>query len=213
MGTMDCAQWNEAIGAILDGEDPGIDPALVDAHVARCPDCAAHREFVHGLRRAALREAEPQPDLAPRVVKAAKVADGTRTWSIPRGVLAVCAIEVVALSMPDLFGAGASHDTRHLGAFTFAYGVLLLVVVARPARARTMLPVALMLGLALAVTAVVDLVAGTVPLVNETLHVPELVSVVMVWMLAAPGRVRRSGGDRLRVRAPLRAVDRAEDVA
>lgn len=215
MHPMDCERWHEAIGAILDGEDPGMDPALVDAHLARCPDCAAHREFVHGLRRAGLRAAEPQPDLAPTVVKAARVADGTRTWSIPRGVLAVCAVEVVALSLLDLFAGDASHDTRHLGAFTLAYGVLLLVVVARPARARAMLPVALMLGLALAITAIVDLATGRVPLVNEALHIPELVSVAMVWLLAAPGRERGSGGVGVLVPAPAprRTVDRIEDTA
>ena len=187
-----------------------MDPALVDAHVARCPDCAAHRDFVHDLRRAGLRAAEPQPDLAPDVVKAARVADGTRTWSIPRGVLAICALEVAVLSIIDLVSGDVSHDTRHLGAFTLAYAVMLFVVVARPARARAMLPVALLLGLALAITTVVDFATGRVPLVNEGLHIPELVSVAMIWLLAAPGRRRDDdvvGDGGVRLRSRLRAVD------
>ena len=36
--------------------------------------------------------------------------------------------------------------------------------------------------------AVGDIAAGTIPLVNEATHLPELVSVVLVWLLAAPSR-------------------------
>lgn len=205
---MECEGWREAIGAMADGEDPGVDPMLVDAHVDSCSGCSAHRDFVHSLRRAGLRTAESQPDLADRVVRAARIGDGTRTWSIPRGVLAICALEVVALSLIDLLSADASHDTRHLGAFTMAYGVVLVIVAVRPARARAMLPVAVLLGLALAITAVFDLATGSVPFVNEALHVPELVSVAMIWLLAAPVTVRaRASGDAgRRLRSRLRVV-------
>lgn len=51
-----------------------------------------------------------------------------------------------------------------------------------------MLPVAAVLAGALFVTAVVDLATGTVPFINETLHIPELLSVLLVWLLAVPRR-------------------------
>lgn len=210
---MECDQWQEAIGAILDGEDPGMSRALVDAHVDRCPTCQQFREYSHELRRAQVREATPQPDLAPAVVKSAKLLDGTRTWSIARAVLAICAIEVIVLSVGDLFGVGASHETRHLGAFTIAYAAVMIVVVIRPARARAMLPVALMLGFALLLTALFDLLTGHVPLVNEVLHVPELISVVTIWLLAMPSRVKTVGDGRAVPAPTLRSVDRLEDTA
>ena len=62
----------------------------------------------------------------------------------------------------------------------------LLVVVVRPARARAMLPVAAVLAGALAITALVDLARGEVPLMGETSHLPELISVLLLWLLAVP---------------------------
>jgi predicted anti-sigma-YlaC factor YlaD len=203
---MTCERWEAAIGAVLDGEEPGIDPALVDAHVARCEHCRTFREQAHRLRRFQLDQVAPQPDLAPRVVKTAQILDGARHWSIARVVLAICAIEVIALSIPGLVGADADHSSRHLGAFSVAFGVALLVVVARPARAHAMLPVALVLAIALAVSAVVDLVNGQVPLLTEARHLPELISVVMLWLLATPTYRVRGHHRRPDAVAGLRAV-------
>lgn len=109
-------------------------------------------------------------------------------------LLAVVAVEIVVVSVPALLGdeqATATHAARHLGAFAVAYGVGLLVVAARPARARTMLPVAGVLAGALVITAVVDLAQRRVPLVDEAAHLPELVSVVLIWLIAVPAPGRR----------------------
>ena len=115
------------------------------------------------------------------------------------------------LAMKVVLGDGTAggHEARHLGAFSIAYAVALLVVAVRPARARTVLPVAAVLAGALFVTAVVDLATGTVPFINETLHIPELLSVLLVWLLAVPSprrpvRIDTAGG------AGLRAVDDGE---
>ncbi len=191
-----CARWLEAISAIVDGEDPGIDVRLVAAHVAGCGSCRAFEAFAANERRHQLvREATPMPDFAPQVSKWAAVLDRASRWTVVRGLLAVVALEIIAFSLPALV-LGDEHDTsthaaHHLGAFTMAYGVGLLVVVARPARARTMLPVAAMLAGALVITAVVDLVEGRVPLLGETQHLPEVLSVAFVWLLAVPAPRRR----------------------
>jgi hypothetical protein len=77
-----------------------------------------------------------------------------------------------------------------------------------------MLPVAAVLAGALVITAVVDLVEGRVPLVGEAQHLPEVASVVLVWLLAVPSPRRRA-----QAQAPgapaLRAVrgDADSDVA
>jgi predicted anti-sigma-YlaC factor YlaD len=220
--SMECAVWQEAIGAMLDGERPEIDAQLVEAHVRRCPECASFEAFAHGLRRAEIRPASPQPDLAPAVVKTAQILDGVHTWTVARAVLAVCAIEIIAFSLPDLLvNSGDSvHSARHLGAFTAAFGAALMVVVFRPARARAMLPVALVLGFALVISAVVDLLRGEIPLVNEVQHIPEVVSVAMLWLLATPSRrhgTTRSAGREVvasgLVGPRLRAVDRRDKPA
>lgn len=205
-----CERWREAISAAADGEDPGVDERLLAAHLGRCADCRAFAAQVDADRaRWRLRPAEPMPDLAPRVTKWAAVLDRAGRWSVVRALLAVVAIEIVAFSLPALVLGDeqqtSAHAARHLGAFTAAYGVGLLVVVVRPARARAMLPVAAVLAGALVITAIVDLVDGEVPLLGETQHLPEVLSVVLIWLLAVPSRRRAA---RLAPPQPrLRVVD------
>jgi predicted anti-sigma-YlaC factor YlaD len=195
---VECTRWREAVSARLDGEDPGIDPALVDAHLARCPGCRAFASAADDARRTQRVGVAPDvPDLSRRVRKAVALADRASRWSVVRALLVVVAVQIIGFSLPALiFGdeqETATHAARHLGAFTAAYGVGLLVVAIRPARARTMLPVAVVLAGALLITAVVDMANGHVPLVGEVQHLPELLSVVLVWLLAVPAPRRGAG--------------------
>ncbi len=208
---MSCDVWQEAISASADGEDPGIDERLLAAHLSRCASCRAFADFAERDRRRRLvRPAERMPDLARRVAKWAAVLDRAGRWSVVRAVLAGVALEIIAFSLPALV-LGDEHQTsahaaRHLGAFTVAYGVGLLVVVVRPARARAMLPVAAVLAGALVITAIIDLVDGEVPLLGETQHLPEVLSVVLVWLLAVPSPRRAAARARPPTPAPLRIV-------
>jgi predicted anti-sigma-YlaC factor YlaD len=208
---MQCERWQDALSAAADGEDPGIEPRLLAAHLARCPSCSAFAAAIEGgRRRLAVRPAPAMPDLSQRISKLNAVADRASRWSAVRALLAVVALEVIVVSIPSLLagrGEPNAHDSRHLGAFTIAYGVALLVVVVRPARARTVLPVAAVLAGALTLTAVVDLARGAVPLSGETTHIPEVVSVVLVWLLAVPAPWRRSRADDSGLAAGLRVVE------
>lgn len=183
-----CDRWIEAISARADGEEPSVDQRLLAAHLARCAACHAFDADVRASRRGIrLREAQRQPDLSRRVVSLNAIADRAARWGMVRAVLAVAAVQILVLAVPGLVGAGASpHDGRHVGAFSAAYAVGLLVVVVRPARARTMLPVAGVLSIALALTAVIDTVAGEITAFGEVTHLPVLVSVVSVWSLTRP---------------------------
>jgi predicted anti-sigma-YlaC factor YlaD len=210
-----CERWREAISAAADGEDPGVDDRLLTAHLGRCVDCRTFAAHVDADRaRWRVRPAEPMPDLAPRVTKWAAVLDRAGRWSVVRALLAVVAIEIVAFSLPALVLGDeqqtSAHAARHLGAFTAAYGVGLLVVVVRPARARTMLPVAAVLAGALVLTAVIDLVNGDVPLLGEATHLPEVLSVFLVWLLAVPSPRRVARRAVRPPAAPLRAVPDAD---
>lgn len=205
---MTCERWRDAISAGLDGEDTGIDRRLVDAHVDRCAACRAFRTDARAERRvrtskaqAATNTGEPAPDMSRQVAKLAAIADRAATWTIVRGLLGVVAVEILVFSLPALVLGDeqetSAHSARHLGAFTVAYAVGLLVVVVRPARARTMLPVAAVLAGALLVTGVVDLANTRLPLIDEAQHLPQVLSVVLVWLIAVPsprrrGRSRRS---------------------
>lgn len=206
-----CDRWREALSAIADGEDPGIELRLIDAHLARCSECDAFAVAIDGSRRrTVVRSAAPMPDLSRRVSKLNALADRASRWGVVRALLVVLAMEVIVVSVPLLFTGDEQvdgHDARHLGAFTIAYAVALLVVAARPARARTVLPVAAVLAGALLITAVVDLGRGVVPLVNEATHIPELISVVLLWLLAVPAPRRHETGKGPPTRSPLSLVD------
>lgn len=195
---MSCDRWMEAVSAIADGEEPGVDRSLVEAHLRRCPSCRAFQGDVEVNRRAGrVGEAGSIPDLSRRVVKLNAIADRAARWGAVRGLLVVSALQIVALSGPALVlgdtSGGSPHGARHLGAFSVAYAVGLLVVAARPARARTMLPVAGVLGVALVVSAVVDVITGTTAPFGELVHFPELLSVLLVWLLSRPAPARPAG--------------------
>lgn len=147
------------------------------------------------------------------------MADRAARWSTVRVLLAVVAADIIVFSAPNLIlgddASSSTHASRHLGAFTVAYGVGLLVVVVRPARARTMLPVAAVLAGALVITAVIDLIEGRIPLTGEAQHLPEVISVVLIWLLTVP-TPRRLGRAAMRdgvEDAGLRLVDDQRDVS
>lgn len=186
--TSGCEDHRAAISARADGEDPGMDPAELDAHLASCASCRAFAEQAAATRRRhAVGPAPEIPDLSRQVVRRSAAQDRSSVAWIVRWLLGLVAVEIVVLAAPDLFASGdGAHSARHLGAFGLAYAVGLLVVVVRPARARTMFHVALVLAAAMLVTALVDIAQGRVPLVNEALHIPELLSVLFLWILARP---------------------------
>lgn len=130
------------------------------------------------------------PDLSGAIARLNAAADRAAHWSILRAVLAVVAVQVIAFSLPALVLGEeqdtATHAARHLGAFGVAYGVALIVVVVRPARARSILPVAFVLAGAQLIAAIVDLAKGRIPLVGEARHLPQLISVFLIWLLAVP---------------------------
>lgn len=209
---MQCTRWQEAISAQIDGEEPGVERRLLEAHVAGCAECRAFTATAERARRLARVQPAPDiPDLSRRVAKAAALADRAASWSLVRGILAVVAVQVIGFALRPLVwgsdGAAATHEARHIGAFSVAYGVGLLVVAVRPARARTMLPVAAVLAATLSITAIVDMANGEVPAIAEASHLPEIISVVLVWLLASPaGRRDRRPNSTPRPSRMLRAV-------
>ena len=193
-GQNECAWFRESISASLDAEDTDIRDAAIDEHLGQCVNCRNFLEFSASLKRAGIRRAPSMADLAPGIVKQFNVGQRKSVWSIARGVLAICAVEVIVFSLFDLIGG--THESRHLGSFSIAFGVVLLSVVMRPVRARLMCPGTGVLALSLMITAVVDMANGSIPLVTEARHIPEIISVAMMWLLAQPQHIRSSRTNR-----------------
>lgn len=177
---------------MADGEPADIDERLVVAHLARCPACRSFREAIESSRNV-VSFPEPSadmPDLSKTISRLNAAADRAAHWSILRIVLAVVAVQVLAFALPALVLGEeqdtATHAARHLGAFGVAYSVALFVVVVRPARARSILPVAVVLAGAQVLAAIVDLASGRIPLVGEARHLPQIISVLLIWLLAVP---------------------------
>jgi predicted anti-sigma-YlaC factor YlaD len=192
---MECSRWREALSAMADGENTEIDERLVAAHVARCPECRSYKEMIDSSASTVrLSESAGMADLSKKVSKMNAAADRVAHWNVLRIVLAVVAVQVIAFALPALVlgeeGDSATHAARHLGAFGVAYGAALLVVVVRPARARSILPVALVLAAAQVIGAIVDLATGRIPLVGEARHLPQIISVFLIWFLAVPSTRR-----------------------
>ena len=154
----------------------------------------------------ALTQPREMPDLSRTISKLTAAADRAAHWSIVRVVLAVVAVQVIAFALPALVLGEeqhiATHAALHLGAFGVAYGVALMVVVVRPARARSILPVALVLAGAQVIAAIVDLASGRIPLVGEAQHLPQIISVFLIWLLAVPSM--RRGGAKAKPSEPAR---------
>jgi predicted anti-sigma-YlaC factor YlaD len=191
---MDCVACQEAISALLDDEDPGTDPTLVEAHLVGCAACradAAQASRVQGWLR--LRPAEPVPDLTTAVLARIAQAEAGERHGDQRDLriaLAVLAGLVAALALPaPLFGDDAGtppHLARELGSFQVALAVGFLLVAWRPRRGVRLLPVVAVLSVCPAVVAVVDVAAGRTPAPAEAHHLLQLAGLGLVWLLAHP---------------------------
>jgi predicted anti-sigma-YlaC factor YlaD len=200
---MDCDACREAISALLDDEDPGIDPTLVEAHLDGCPACRAHvaqaSRLQGWLRR---RPVELVPDLTPAILaRIGQTGPGPRQGAERevRIALAVLAGLVAVLPLPaPLLGddTGAPlHLARELGAFQIALAVGLLLAAWQPQRRAQLLPVVAVLSVCPAVIAALDVAAGRTPAAAEGHHLLQLAGLGLLWLLAHPrGRARPVAG-------------------
>lgn len=187
---MSCDRFRDAISARADGEDAGLPDEEVDAHLVGCPAC---REFDSSARRMRRRlgvyPTDAVPDASRSIVQRTGYEDRRQRAAAVRWLLATAAIAIIAMAVPDFLTSDPhGHAVRHVGAFSLAYAAGLLMVAVRPARARTMLHVGIVLVAALAATTVYDVARGDVALFGESVHLVEVASVVLLWALSRPIR-------------------------
>ena len=201
-----CEQYREALSADLDGEPLGTSPVAVRAHVESCAGCRAWYDAASRVSRLArLAPAEPMPDLAPAVLAAVGPLRPPRGRTAARAALvAVAFVQAVlawsgALTGQDSMATG--HVAREVGAWNLALAVAFLAAASRPRTAGALIaPVGVFVAV-LGVSAVSDLVVGTVEggrLAAHLLVAAGLALLVVVSRLpgAEPGSppVRTRGG-------------------
>jgi predicted anti-sigma-YlaC factor YlaD len=192
-----CADVRELLSARLDGEVSTAESMLVDAHLETCLDCNAHADRLARLERSIrVRPAEPVPDLVASVIARSRPARlGRGGWLRP--ALAWVAIVMLVQSVPALVLGEASgadtHLARHLGAFGAALAIGFAYAAWRPHRAFGMLPFTAALVATTIVSAVADAASGGREVLGESVHIVEIIGLVLLWVIAgAPGFPQRS---------------------
>ena len=190
---MRCEPWHDLISARIDNEATAAESDALDTHLATCAACRAwERQALALARHVRVRPARPVPDLSPRIVAAAGVGAARARFDIARWLLAWVALAELVLAVPALVlgdDSGASeHVARHIGSFDVAFAIGLLVAALHPARARAILPLAIVLTGCMALSTGLDLADGSTTVGLEAHHLIEIAGFVLLWFVAGKPR-------------------------
>ena len=198
---MRCDSIREALSALLDGEDPGLDRASVDEHLRACPGCRYWGDDAARINHlAALGPAEDgaPPGLVDTVMGTYRVPRRARLRHLARAGLLVVALLQLGIGVLGLLPAAsaprhAGHGTLpgldgHLGheatAFNVAIGAALLWIAAKPRTARGPVPLLAVFVLALTGLSALDLVTGEVGWQRLASHLPAATGLLLTGVLA-----------------------------
>jgi len=189
-----CQPYREAISAMADGEVAPVSDEALRHHLDGCAMCTAFAASAQDLhRRVRVHEAEQVPDLTASILAAVDTPAVSRSrarFAQLRVVLAMAGVAQLLLLVPFLVSghALAGHASREATIFQVALGIGFLVVAQRPARAAGLLPVAAVVALLASVVAVADVLTGTATLMQESVHVIEIVGTFVLWAMVRDQR-------------------------
>lgn len=203
---MSCETARELVSAASDDELRGADRLRLADHLDGCSGCEAYAEHVAQLtRQVRLRRIAPSPDFVDRVLSRSRPPRlGRGGWLRP--ALAWCGVVILVQGLrPLVFGeldGAPTHIARHVGASAVALAVGVMYAALRPHRAYGLLPLVGALLATTLVSTLLDTASGNRNALAETVHLAELVGMVLLWLVAgSPGwdRLmphRREHGDR-----------------
>jgi predicted anti-sigma-YlaC factor YlaD len=189
-----CQPYRDAISAMADGEVAPVSAEVLHGHLDDCSMCSAFAVSVQDLhRRVRVQEADAVPNLTASILAAVDTPAVSRArarFAQLRVVLAMAGIAQLVLLMPFLVSghALAGHASREATIFQVALGIGFLVVAQRPARAAGLLPVAAVVALLVSAVAVADVLGGTATLLQESVHVIEIVGTFVLWAIVRDQR-------------------------
>ena len=191
---VNCETAREAISALLDDEDPGIDRQELDRHLLACPGCRHWRTAAHEVtRNARLEPARPATVPSDELVGAVLAHSrpprrpGALTWA-RIGLLAVAAVQALVTAPLLLSGhdhAAPTHIAHEIGAFAMALAVGFVVAAWKPDRAHGMRTLVGALVALLAAVAVLDLLHGRTHIGDEAPHLLPVVGWLLLIYLAS----------------------------
>jgi predicted anti-sigma-YlaC factor YlaD len=178
------------VSARLDGEPLGMSAAVLDHHLASCPDCAAWAEAAARATRLARIDVRPVPDLSAEI--AAKIALPARRVLRRRYLLRVALLLIglaqLAIGLPALTGdslgmAMSTHGAHEAAAWNLAIGVAFVGAASLPRRAAGLIPLLATFLLILGVLSVRDYAAGAVSGERLATHLAALLGLVVLVLL------------------------------
>jgi predicted anti-sigma-YlaC factor YlaD len=193
---LDCERARTILSALADDEATSEEADLADHHLGVCAACGRYADAIARLDRAVrIRPAEPVPNVVGAVTSRARPARlGRGGWIRP--ALAWVAVVVFAESVPALVlghATGADvHMSRHLGAFGVALAIGFAYAAWKPHRAFGLLPFTAALVATMLAGAAFDLLDGGRSALAESVHLAELVGLVLLWVLSGAPGWRRS---------------------
>ena len=176
-----CDGYREALSARLDGEEPGVSTAQLDAHLDRCPACRRWAAAAGGL--AGRSELSGTVAAPPGEAGSPSPARRLLAW---RAALAALAAGQLATAWAGLLGDGphAGHATRELTSWDLGLAAGFLLLAWLPSRAWGALPVVAVIVALLAGTSAADLAAGRADLGREWVHGLQVAGLPCLWVLA-----------------------------
>lgn len=187
---MECERFRHAISARLDGEDTGVEGAVLDGHLASCSACRNwEADAVTLTRSVRVAAADSIPDLATGILVAigrertpSRLDPAALRW----GLVSVAAIQFALAFSTLFFGTDgmSGHLAREAGAFDLALAVGFGFAAWRPGRAYGMLPLVGALVASLVVIAAVDLAGGRAGAGDEAAHLLDLVGFGFLWLVS-----------------------------
>jgi predicted anti-sigma-YlaC factor YlaD len=182
------------ISALLDDEDPGVDPRELNRHLLTCPDCRGWRTAAHEVTRNARLEPAravtvPSDELVGVVLAHSRPPrrPGSVTWARV-GLVAVAAAQAWITEPLLLAGhdhAAPAHVAHEMGAFAMALAVGFVVAAWKPDRAHGMRTLVGAVAVLLVVTAVLDLLHARTDFGDEAPHLLAVVGWLLLVYVAA----------------------------
>ncbi len=196
MSSSYCVIAREELSAELDGELPGGRSDGVAAHLLTCPNCPGWLATVTSMHRSQrVVAAEVVPDLSRHIMAALATAQAGRAASSRPSLVPMARIALVIVAaasamavIPELAHrndlTATAHGARELGTFELALAVGFAVAAWRPAQARLVAMLGVLVSTGLVLTGAIDMVAGHTVLGIEVHHALELMGTVLTCVIA-----------------------------
>lgn len=196
-----CEIVREALSATLDGEDPGVASALLDAHLADCTACSTWYDQAARVDRLAritpvTTAAVTADDLAAQILAQVTLPHRShrrRTLALALALNIVAVTQLLlgllALVTPPGTPIGDMiHMDHETAAFNLAFGVILLLVALNGRRATIMIPVLATFILVHGTGSLIDLANGAVGLAHLATHLPIIAGLILTVAISINNR-------------------------